>query len=123
MTSLRTVPELHTRAGAILVRCGGTHDARITRTMRITNVILSLTTVVSIATIAGCSKKSKATEVAAPTPTQPAASAKAKPAKVGAEGVSFLRVALPQERRETRVVKDLPVDAIAREIADWISKG
>jgi electron transfer flavoprotein beta subunit len=48
---------------------------------------------------------------------------KAKPAKVGAEGVSFLKVSLPQERRETRVVKDLPIDEIAREIADWIQKG
>jgi electron transfer flavoprotein beta subunit len=48
---------------------------------------------------------------------------KARPAKVGAEGVSYLRVSLPQERRETRVVKDLPVEEIAREIVEWISTG
>ena len=48
--------------------------------------------------------------------------AKAKPVKAGAEGMTFQRVTLPKERRETRVVKDLPADAIAREIVDWISK-
>jgi electron transfer flavoprotein beta subunit len=48
---------------------------------------------------------------------------KARPAKVGAEGLSFLGVSLPKERRETRLVKDLPVDGIAREIVDWITKG
>ncbi len=46
---------------------------------------------------------------------------KAKPAKAGAEGVAFAKVALPKERRETKVVKDRPVDEIAREIAAWIS--
>jgi peptidoglycan-associated lipoprotein len=83
MTSLRTVPELHTSGAAILVSCDGTHAAEIARIMRITNVILSLTTVASIATFAGCSKKSKATDVATPAPTKPAATAKATPAKVG----------------------------------------
>ncbi len=48
---------------------------------------------------------------------------RAKPARVGAEGVTFLKVELPKERRPTRVVKDLPVEEIAREIVDWISKG
>jgi electron transfer flavoprotein beta subunit len=45
---------------------------------------------------------------------------RAKPAKVGIEADGFLRVALPAQRRETRIVKDLPVDDIAREIVDWI---
>ncbi|AGW13324.1 Electron transfer flavoprotein beta-subunit [Megalodesulfovibrio gigas] len=45
---------------------------------------------------------------------------KAQPAKVGAEGVTYAAVELPRQRRETRVVKDVPVDDIAREIADWI---
>ena len=45
---------------------------------------------------------------------------KAKPAKVGAEGVAFASVALPKQLRETRIVKDLPVDAIATEIVEWI---
>jgi electron transfer flavoprotein beta subunit len=45
---------------------------------------------------------------------------RAKPVKVGAEGVTFARVSLPSQRRETRIVKDLPVDEIAREIVAWI---
>lgn len=45
---------------------------------------------------------------------------KAKPVKVGAEGVRHLSVTLPKQLRTTRVVKDLPPDAVAREIVDWI---
>jgi electron transfer flavoprotein beta subunit len=45
---------------------------------------------------------------------------RAKPAKVGAEGVTFASVSLPGQRRETRVVKDLSADEIAREIVAWI---
>jgi electron transfer flavoprotein beta subunit len=48
---------------------------------------------------------------------------RAKPAKVGAEGVAFAKVSLPSQRRETRVVKDLSADEIAREIVGWISGG
>jgi electron transfer flavoprotein beta subunit len=48
---------------------------------------------------------------------------RAKPAKVGAEGVIYTRVSLPSQRRETRVVKDLSADEIAREIVAWIAKG
>lgn len=47
---------------------------------------------------------------------------RAKPAKVGAEGVAFARVSLPSQRRETRVVKDLSADEIAREIVAWITE-
>jgi electron transfer flavoprotein beta subunit len=45
---------------------------------------------------------------------------KAQPAKVGAEGVSYLGVELPSQRRETRIVKDLSVDEIAAEIVAWL---
>lgn len=45
---------------------------------------------------------------------------KARPAAVGAAGVSFERVEVPRQRRETRVVKDVPVDEIAREIVEWL---
>jgi electron transfer flavoprotein beta subunit len=48
---------------------------------------------------------------------------RAKPAKVGAEGVTFSRVALPAQRRDTRIVKDLSPEEIAREIVEWIRKG
>jgi electron transfer flavoprotein beta subunit len=47
---------------------------------------------------------------------------KAKPLKVGAEGVAFNSVALPSQLRETRIVKDAPPDQIASEIIEWISK-
>ncbi len=44
---------------------------------------------------------------------------KAKPAAIGA-GATFARVSLPKQTRETRVVKDMTVDDIAREIVEWI---
>ena len=47
---------------------------------------------------------------------------KAKPAAVTTGGIQYLSVALPKQQRETRIVKDMPVDEIAREIVDWISK-
>jgi electron transfer flavoprotein beta subunit len=47
---------------------------------------------------------------------------KAKPVKAGAEGVVFNSVALPKQQRETRIVKDLPADAVAREIMEWLKK-
>ncbi len=46
---------------------------------------------------------------------------RAKAAKVGAGGVSFLGVTLPKQLRETRVVKDMTPDEIAREIVAWIT--
>lgn len=45
---------------------------------------------------------------------------RAKAAKVAADGVAFSRVTLPAQRRETRVVRDLAPDQIAREIVEWI---
>mgnify|MGYP001034638731 CR=1 FL=1 len=45
---------------------------------------------------------------------------KAKAEKLSAEGLSFQHVALPAEQRETRIVKDTPVDVIANEIVDWL---
>ena len=46
---------------------------------------------------------------------------KAKPAKIGAEGVTFQSVSLPKQSRDTKVVKDLPPDQIAAEIMGWIT--
>ena len=45
---------------------------------------------------------------------------RAKAAPVGAGSAAFARVSLPKARRETRIVKDMPPDDIAREIAAWI---
>ena len=47
---------------------------------------------------------------------------RAKPVKVVDDGLVFARVALPKQRRETKIVRDLPVDDIAREIVEWITK-
>ncbi len=45
---------------------------------------------------------------------------KAKPAPVGAGGATYHSVELPAQRRETRIVKDLSVDEIAKEIVAWL---
>jgi electron transfer flavoprotein beta subunit len=45
---------------------------------------------------------------------------KARPVQVGAGGITYLKVELPEQRRQTRIEREMPVDEIAREIADWI---
>ncbi|OHE81432.1 MAG: hypothetical protein A3G75_01585 [Verrucomicrobia bacterium RIFCSPLOWO2_12_FULL_64_8] len=45
---------------------------------------------------------------------------RAQPARIGAEGVTFVKVELPQQRRQTRIVRDAPVEEMAREIVAWI---
>ena len=44
---------------------------------------------------------------------------KAKPAALAA-GAKFESVSLPKQQRETRIVKDTPVEEIAREIVEWV---
>ena len=46
---------------------------------------------------------------------------KAKPAKVGAEGVKFASVTLPKQQRQTKIVKDISADEIAKELVAWIT--
>ncbi len=46
---------------------------------------------------------------------------KAKPVKVGAEGMKFTSVAVPKVARDTKIVKDMPTDQIAAEIVEWIT--
>jgi electron transfer flavoprotein beta subunit len=45
---------------------------------------------------------------------------KAPAAKLEANGLSYISVALPKQQRTTRVVKDLTTDEIAAELASWI---
>lgn len=45
---------------------------------------------------------------------------KAQPAQVGAKDLTFASVQLPEQRRETKIVKDAPVDEIAKQIVEWI---
>ncbi len=47
---------------------------------------------------------------------------KAKPVKLGTGDIQYASVQLPKAQRETRVVKNMPTDEIAREIVEWISK-
>ncbi len=47
---------------------------------------------------------------------------KAAAAPLQADGLSYLKVELPKQQRETRIVKDVPADEIAREIVAWIEK-
>jgi electron transfer flavoprotein beta subunit len=46
---------------------------------------------------------------------------KAGTGKVGATGVTFASVALPKQRRDTKIVKDLSADEIAKDIISWIT--
>jgi electron transfer flavoprotein beta subunit len=45
---------------------------------------------------------------------------KAKPASLPDGGASYSEVRLPTQLRQTRIVKDMPAAAIAREILEWI---
>ncbi|MCL4179446.1 MAG: electron transfer flavoprotein subunit beta [Verrucomicrobia bacterium] len=45
---------------------------------------------------------------------------RAKPTRIGAEGLTFASVTLPKQQRETRIVKDVSPDDIAREIVAWL---
>ena len=46
---------------------------------------------------------------------------RAKPASVGADGLTFANVELPKQRRDTRIVKNAAVEEIANEIVEWIT--
>lgn len=45
---------------------------------------------------------------------------KARPVALKGEGMTIKSVELPEQRRETRIVKDTPVEEIAQEIVAWI---
>jgi len=47
---------------------------------------------------------------------------RAKPAPVNAGGATFARVTLPRQQRETKVIKDMPPEDIARDIVEWITR-
>jgi electron transfer flavoprotein beta subunit len=48
---------------------------------------------------------------------------KAAPSQVKVSAETYASVELPKQRRETRIVKDVSVEEIAKEIVEWISKG
>jgi electron transfer flavoprotein beta subunit len=45
---------------------------------------------------------------------------KAKPATLAANGLKYVSVSLPKQQRDTRVVKDMSTEEIAREVVTWI---
>jgi electron transfer flavoprotein beta subunit len=45
---------------------------------------------------------------------------RAKPALTGAAGLTFASVVQPKQQRNTRIVKNLPPEDIARELVEWI---
>ncbi len=47
---------------------------------------------------------------------------RAKPAPIPNTGLCFASVSLPKQQRQTRVVKNLPADEIAREIVQWMEE-
>jgi electron transfer flavoprotein beta subunit len=47
---------------------------------------------------------------------------RAKPAVPAQGGLHYGRVSPPKQQRQTRIVKDLSADEVAREIAEWIAK-
>jgi electron transfer flavoprotein beta subunit len=47
---------------------------------------------------------------------------RAKSVPLPAGGLHFLSASPPKQQRQTRVVKDLPAEQIAREIAEWMGK-
>lgn len=47
---------------------------------------------------------------------------KARQVKLAGEGVRFTNVSLPKQLRETKIVKDMPPEQIAKEIVEWIRK-
>lgn len=47
---------------------------------------------------------------------------KAKPSPIASDGLGYLKVELPKQQRETRIVKDASADEIAREIVEWIAQ-
>jgi electron transfer flavoprotein beta subunit len=46
---------------------------------------------------------------------------KAKPTALKGEGFTVAQVTVPKQKRETRIVKDMPVEQVAKEIAEWIT--
>jgi electron transfer flavoprotein beta subunit len=44
---------------------------------------------------------------------------RAKAVSVSGAGLCFGRVTLPRQQRETRIVKNMPAEEIAREIVAW----
>ncbi len=47
---------------------------------------------------------------------------KAGQGDIGLGGINYVRVGIPQQKRETRIVKDMTTDQIAEEIVTWLAE-
>ncbi|GAB4231837.1 MAG: hypothetical protein Kow00109_04080 [Acidobacteriota bacterium] len=47
---------------------------------------------------------------------------RAVPSPVGLGDVRYVNVAVPDQRRQTRIVKDVPLEEMARELVEWIRR-
>jgi len=47
---------------------------------------------------------------------------KAKPVKLAGEGLAYASLSLPRQLRETKIVKDLSPERVAKEIVEWIKQ-
>jgi electron transfer flavoprotein beta subunit len=47
---------------------------------------------------------------------------RAKAAPINNAGLTFSGVTLPKQQRQTRIVKDMPAEEIAREIVAWMGE-
>lgn len=47
---------------------------------------------------------------------------RANPAPLAMSGLRYVSVSLPKAQRQTRVVRDMPAQAIARELVEWLSE-
>jgi electron transfer flavoprotein beta subunit len=45
---------------------------------------------------------------------------KAQPTQIGTADVAYKTVELPKQQRDTKIVKDVPVEEIAQDIVDWL---
>ncbi len=45
---------------------------------------------------------------------------KATPVKIGTGDINFKKVEIPTQQRKTKIVKDMPVDDIAKELIEWM---
>jgi electron transfer flavoprotein beta subunit len=45
---------------------------------------------------------------------------KAKAVAINAGGIAYEKAEIPAQKRDTRIVKDMPADDIAKEIVEWL---
>jgi electron transfer flavoprotein beta subunit len=47
---------------------------------------------------------------------------RARPATLPAEGLAFAAVTVPAQKRDTKIVRDVPTEEMARDIVAWVTE-